>query len=102
MEVEGYGLQVLEGGLNFIKKNRPIIIYENKINEKKVNKLLIENNYRIYYIEFPNDFKNFFHKRFNNLKELIVGKKIKIIYNNNKIPRMDHGNLIAIPAEKVK
>tara|TARA_A100001011_G_scaffold37995_1_gene35984 strand:- start:552 stop:1424 length:873 start_codon:yes stop_codon:yes gene_type:complete len=100
LDVENYEFQVLKGGLSFISKYRPIIIYECKIGNENINKLLIKNNYKIFYIKFPNDFKNFFIKRLNNFKELFTGRRIEIIHDDNKIPKMNHGNLIAIPEEK--
>ena len=102
LDVERYELQVIRGGLKFINKFRPIILFENHKNEKNVINLLIKNEYKICYIASSSNFKNFFLKRLVNLRDYLFGKEMKIIYENNHIPNIAHGNLIAIPKENSK
>ena len=102
LDVERYELQVIKGGLKFINKFRPIILFENHKNEKNVINLLIKNDYKICYIKPSIEFKSFFLKRLINLRDYLFGKDMKIIYESNNIPNVAHGNLIAIPKENSK
>ena len=114
IDVEGFEENVIKGGKNFIKKFQPIILFEQLLEsdkEKDLNKvsnLLLKEKYELFTFSYPIRNKNFLNRKLNNIKEIILNKKvIKVdLVKVKKITRemliSGQGQLIIAMPERLK
>ena len=101
IDAEGCESLIINGGLKVIRKNLPIILFEQHIrdfdkDENKIIKELRQLQYNFFIHTKGYEGKSLILKRIFNIKEFFFGKKHTII-KSDKIPKNFYQLLIAVP-----
>jgi FkbM family methyltransferase len=106
IDVEGHEYAVLKGGMEFISKNRPVIVFEQHLSDfvdgrSKAVSLLQQNEYKIFWHQSGVKSPYRLVRLASNIMELLAGRKHKIL-TDHIVPAQFHHMLIAVPDGKLK
>lgn len=102
IDVEGFEEKVFRGGMDFIKKHQPIIVFEQDEqvfgeDESPSIKLLRELGYHFYWQYKEKRIKPYILRKFINFYRIVIKKNMKIV-TGPYVPKQFHSMLIAVPS----